>query len=261
MRTGRKRRRTVPPDAVMAQRKAVVGGVDDDGIVIQPQLLKGLQDAADAVVDERNLAEKIAQGFDVVGQQQRSLELLTDAPAFLHPQAEAFEHVRVQSFTRDGVHIAVVVQAGEFILRPSLDRRPVTVGPIVGHEGEERTVLPRAVFEELDGLFGEEVDGVSGELVALVVVDDFVVIEAGGVAVGERHPVVKGQLRHEGNTEVELADQGGGIAGLLEHHRQGVEFGDGRPVLWPLPDQPVVEPVVQAVLAGHEPGQDRRPAG
>ena len=76
------------------------------------------------------------------------------------------------------------------------------------------------MLQELDGLLGEEIDRVAGEAVAVVVVDDLVVVKAGGVAVGKSHPMIEGQLRDKGDAQVELADQGGGVSRVLDDGRQ-----------------------------------------
>ena len=45
-------------------------------LFIQPKPIEALHDLADTMIDERDLTEIVAQGVDVVGQQQRPFELL-----------------------------------------------------------------------------------------------------------------------------------------------------------------------------------------
>lgn len=233
---------------VLAQHKAVVAHVDDQGVLGQPLLLQEVQHPGNALVDPH-------QGLAVLGDDLLQVlrvviavvvHMLDPVPAvalLAHPIGLAFV-----------VGLDVLHRLGSRDVGPgvlplvALGRGELGVHGLVGQVGEERLVL-LAPFDPVEGVVGQQVGDVAVHLPALPVdVQGGVLVDA---LAPEAHPAVKAGFGVvAGPADMPLAEKGGLVAGLLQ---LGGEKGRALPDWVGIVDGPVAERVL--------PGQDRGPGG
>ena len=243
--------RAMAPEPVLAQRQPVIGGIDDKRIRV------GGHDPPHRVVYQRDLAEVVAQGGQVVGRAhqhgkiQPATALRLDAIIMRH-------RLRRDRPARDRIHGAVIIKRGKPVAIAVIGCRPMTVGRGKRHKGEIRACL---TADEIDRLVGEEIHRMAGLLILTAVVDDAVGVERAHMPVLHRHPVIPAGAGGRGFAQMILAEQPGAVAQAPEPLGQGFDPGQRMPAARPVLHVPVVDPGMNPVLGWQHPGQNRGPAG
>ena len=158
------------------------------------------------------------------------------------------------------MHVSRIIEISELEIGSTLYCRPVAIRPIEWNESEERIFFARLVLQILYRFVGKEINSVAGEIVRLIAVNDVIFVKTCGVAMRKRHPVIKRQLRLEGYAKVIFSDQCGVVTSQFDDRRQVRKFANRGPIIRPFVHQAVIQPVVNAMLTGHQARQDRSSA-
>ena len=136
----------------------------------------------------------------------------------------------------------------------------MAVRPIKWNESQERIFFARLLLKLLDRFVGKEINGVAGEIVCLFAVNHVIVVKTCCMAMRKGHPVIKSQLRLEGYAKVVFSDHCGVVTSQFDDCRQVRKFANRGPIIWPFAHLAVIQPVVNAMLTGHQARQDRSSA-
>ena len=173
------------PEAILPPHPALVAGIDDQRVIVEPQPPEGVHDRADAIVHATGLGGDPADGRRVVEE-----FLVVEEPG-MHRIAREAEERLVRIISRVAIAPGMLQQVAQ------------PVGPVVGEIEEERPVL--VPLDESHSALGPEVGQVGRLLPHRAVLDDRHVVELGRVPERHRDPVAEAFLRRQVGTEVPLA--------------------------------------------------------
>ena len=195
------------PHAVVAAAQALVGGVDDQGVVVEPAPTKGFDDGADAVVHAAHRGRVPADADRVVD----------DLAVLFEPGVHGFAREAGQLFIGVVFGVAVDVGVGHVLAQ--------AVRTVVRHVQKERALV--VLLQEVDGMGGDRVGVVARLGVDFTLPDGFVVVEPAGVSFGFGEPVLEPLLGMQAVAQVPLAAEAAGVAGIGHEPGEGGELADG----------------------------------
>ena len=204
--------------AMIAEEEALIGVVDDDGVVGDFVFVEVIEDAADVVIDGLNAAEIILD-VDLIGPFAQGVAFQAGRGIHLEIRFGAvLADAHAGALGGAGAAFVLVVEViglGDFDVFEEVlvlgGGRPFAVGRlVVAHQ--EKGLVAVALLQPVEGEVTDKVGAVAGVFLAGAVHfdEDGIVVET---LAGEDFPVVEaGRV----GDEVPLADDGGLVAGGLE---------------------------------------------
>ena len=219
----RKRPRGVAEQTMVAIRRALVRGVDDQGVFRQSHLLQGLGHLADAIVhhgglggdvDHRHLVVKRFYGRPGGGP---LLEHQLGGRPYSLPSRPVFQVGMNFLLGHGGRALAIISRVPVARLHGHCGRQVVRA--VVGKVEKKR--LPLFLLrQKMRRFFSPEISEVFADLVFAAVVYDPLIIEGGRMPGRESHPVLKTQLRPLRHAQVVFSHQARVVARLGQGLRE-----------------------------------------